>query len=143
MTEEGRVDRGSSRKRLADDAVIAAVALAIVVAIGFAVEVDVHTVVLLIAAVGVVGVELLLSKSPSLAATVRSAWERPYVRPLAVTVVVLVALAGAFVAPSLVFALLWGGLSGYLVLAGTVLLLGAPPFNTAVARLRGRNSDEK
>ncbi|MFD1647434.1 hypothetical protein [Haloarchaeobius litoreus] len=142
MTEEGSVGGTSGRERLAEDAVLAAVALAIVVGIGFAVEVDVHTTVLLAAAAGVVVVELLLSTSPSSAAWVRSMWERPLVRPLAVTSVVLVAVVGAFVAPSLVFAMLWGGLGGYLALAGTMLLLGGPPFDTLIARLSTEDSDE-
>ncbi len=132
-------DGKTRRERLADDAVLAAVALAIVVGIGFAVEVDVHTTMLLVAAGGVVGVELLLSRRVAL---VRSVWERPLVRPLAVTAVVVVAVVGAFVAPSLVFALLWGGLGGYLALAGTVLLLGGPPFDGLLARLRAEDSDE-
>ena len=132
-------DGKTRRERLADDAVLAAVALAIVVGIGFAVEVDVDTTVLLAAAGGVVVVELLLSRWAPL---VRSVWERPLVRPLAVTAVVVVAVVGAFLAPSLVFALLWGGLGGYLVLAGTVLLLGGPPFAGVLARLRAGDSDE-
>lgn len=134
-------DRGekSRRERLADDAVLAAVALAIVVAIGFAVEVDVHRTVLAVAAGGVVVLELLLSLR---AAWVRSVWERPLVRPLAVTVVVVAAVVGAFVAPSVVFALLWGGLGGYLAVAGTVLLLAGPPFDGLVARLHGADDDE-
>ncbi|WP_256296743.1 hypothetical protein [Haloarchaeobius salinus] len=133
MTEEGTVDGTARRKRLADDAVLAAVALAIVVGIGFAIQVDVYTPALLAAAVGVVAIELLLSPR---AAWVRRVWERPNVRPLAVTAVVLVAIVGAFVASSLVFAVLWGGLGGYLAVAGTVLLLGGPPFDRLVARLR-------
>jgi hypothetical protein len=139
MTEEGTVEEQSGRRRLADDAVLAAVALAIVVGIGFAVEVDVHTPALLAAAGGVAVLELLLSRN---AGRVRAVWERRHVRPLAVTTVVVVAVAGAFVAPSLVFALLWGGLGGYLTLAGTILLLTGPPFGKLVARLRANENDE-
>ncbi|MFC4408782.1 hypothetical protein [Haloarchaeobius iranensis] len=140
MTEKGAVEEQSSRERLADDAVLAAVALAIVVGIGFAAEVDVHTPTLLAAAGGIVVLELLLSTKPS---RVRAVWERSYVRPLAVTAAVLVAVAGAFVAPPLVFALLWGGLGGYLLLAGTILLLSGPPFGRLLARFRANGNDEK
>jgi len=140
MTEKGGVEEQSSRRRLADDAVLAAVALAIVIGIGFAAEVDVHTPTLLVAAGGAMVLELLLSLRPS---RVRAVWERRYVRPLAVTTVVFVAIAGVFVAPSLVFALLWGGLGGYLLLAGTLLLLSGPPFGKLVARLRATENDEK
>lgn len=133
MSEDGVGAEKSRQEQLADDAVVAAVALAIVVAIGFAVEVDVDTSLFGVSAGCVVLLELLLSVR---ATWVRAVWERRYVRPLAVAVVVLVAVVGAFVAPSVVFAVLWGGLGGYLALAGFVLFVGVRRVATLVARLR-------
>lgn len=126
MTDDGAADGKSRRDRVADDAAIAAVAFAIVIAIGFAIQVDVYTPYLVAAVVGTVLLELLLATR---AETVRALWERPLVRPLAVASVVGVALVGAFVAPSVVFAVLWGGLAGYLLLAGLVLSVGLPPIS--------------
>ncbi|WP_435333783.1 hypothetical protein [Haloarchaeobius sp. TZWWS8] len=110
--------------RTAEDAVLAGVTLAILVAIGFAVDVDVWTPLLLAAVVGAMLLELLLSVR---AETVQTLWNRPRVRPAAVGVTVVVALVGAFVSPAFVFSVLWGGLVGYLLLA--VLVVGGylPP----------------
>ncbi|WP_439027298.1 hypothetical protein [Haloarchaeobius sp. DT45] len=108
----------------ADDAALAAVSLALAVGVGFAVSVDVSTNLFFAAAVLSVVLELVLS---SRAATVRELWTARGVRLTAVAVVVLVSLVGAVVAPTVVFSVLWGGLSGYLVLAVLVIAGYLPP----------------
>ncbi|WP_435346245.1 hypothetical protein [Haloarchaeobius sp. HRN-SO-5] len=112
------VDDEVTETTLAEDATVAAVSLAIVVAIGFAAQVDVYTPLVVVSFLGSILLEVALTRWET---TVRDVWGRQWVRPLAVTLLVAVALVGAFVAPSLVFAVLWGGLAGYLLLAALVL----------------------
>ncbi|WP_435319295.1 hypothetical protein [Haloarchaeobius sp. TZWSO28] len=108
----------------ADDAALAAVSLAFAVAVGFAVNVDVSTTLFLVAAALSILLEVLLSRR---AETVRALWTRQGVRPAALTLVVVASLVGTVVAPSVVFSVLWGGLSGYLGLAALVIVGFVPP----------------
>jgi hypothetical protein len=133
MTEEGSVDGNSGRRRLADDAVLAAVTLAVVVAVGFAAQVDIDAWLLLVSAVGALAVEVLLSSRPE---WVRTVWRRRAARPAAFATALGVALVGVIVAPSLVFSVLWGGLGGYLALAGVVLFVRRTTVGEQLRSLR-------
>ncbi|WP_435359177.1 hypothetical protein [Haloarchaeobius sp. DFWS5] len=108
----------------ADDAVLAALTLALVVPIGFAADVDVSTPLLLAAFGGALVLEVVLAFRADL---VRRLWTLPSVRPVAVGATVVLALVGAFVAPAVVFSVLWGGLAGYLTLAAFVVAGYLPP----------------